>query len=283
MTLVHCYRCEVRDSYVHHSSNYWPGGLAYGISVGGHSTSSLVENNVAHTLNKPILGEVTGGGNVYGYNYVDEAILGRATGDWQESGIDASHAAFSHWDLFEGNLAPNLGTDSTHGNNGWMVFFRNHATGRNSSGFTTGNIRGIGVDGWNLADTSIGNVLLEPNLRNRGKAAVQLSTTRATLEAPAAYRLGANAWDRKTGAGPQYGSFDDGTTQRAFYRHLDFDHATGTLYRNPDNPACVLPASLYLEGKPAFFGQLEFPWIDPLGPVKVKKLPAKARFDAGEP
>jgi hypothetical protein len=164
-----------------------------------------------------------------------------------------------------------------------MVFFRNHATGRNSSGFTTGNIRGIGVDGWNLAHTSIGNVLLEPGLRNRGKAAVLLSTTRATLDAPAAYRLGANAWDRKTGAAPQYGSFDDGTVQRAFYRHLDYDHATGTLYRNPAAPACVLPASLYLEAKPSFFGDLEFPWVDPLGSVKVKKLPAKARFDAGDP
>ena len=42
-----------------------------------------------------------------------------------------------------------------------------------------------------------------------------------------------------------------------------------------------LPNSLYLTAKPAFFGTLPWPWVDPAGATKTHTLPAKARFDAG--
>jgi hypothetical protein len=313
--LFHCYRCEVRDSYVHHSSDYHPGGNAYGISIEAQSSDCLVENNVVYMLNKPIVGRATGGGNVVAYNYVDEAVLGSPTGPWQETAIDAGHAAFSHGDLYEGNLAPNLGTDSTHGNNGGIVFFRNWAFGRNTSGHASGNLRAIGVDGWSREHTSIGNVLLQPgmaawrqesagneSLRRQLRIAlrdllsrlglrpppaisspVQFSTTGATLDNPAAYRIGTNCWDRTTGQGPEYGRWDDGTALRLFYRHMDFDYASNAVYYDPANPVRTLPDSLYLEGKPAFFGALPWPWVNPVGVMKVETLPAKARFDAGRP
>jgi hypothetical protein len=310
VSLFHCYRCEVRDSYAHHSGSYSPGGHAYGISIEGQSTDCLVENNIAYMLNKPIVGEATGGGNVIAYNYVDEAVLGSPTGEWQETAIDASHAAFSHWDLYEGNLAPNIGTDSTHGNSGFAVFFRNWAFGRNTSGHTSRNLRAVGIDGWAREHTSIGNVLLQPGmtswrppegddgfrrLRNAAlaalglrspaaiSAAVQLSTTSATLDNPAAYRIGTNCWEKSTGRGPRYGRWDDGTALRLFYRHLDFDYATSSVYQNPANGVRTLPDSLYLVGRPAFFGALPWPWVDPLRTTKVHTLPAKARFDAGTP
>ena len=311
VSLFHCYRCEVRDSYAHHAQSYAPGGHAYGISVEAQSTDCLVENNVVYLLNKPIVGEATGGGNVIAYNYVDEAVLGSPTDEWQETAIDASHAAFSHSDLYEGNLAPNIGTDSTHGNSGWIVFFRNWAFGRNTSGHTSRNLRAVGIDGWAREQTSIGNVLLQPGMaswrppgdeeslfrraRNAVLAAlgmrspaaissaVQFSTTGATLDNPAAYRIGTNCWDKATGRGPRYGRWDDGTALRLFYRHLDFDYATSSVYENPENPVRTLPDSLYLEGRPAFFGVLPWPWVDPLGTTKVHTLPAKARFDAGTP
>ena len=44
-----------------------------------------------------------------------------------------------------------------------------------------------------------------------------------------------------------------------------------------------LPDSLYLTHKPAFFGSQEWPWVDAVGAIKVRTLPAKARYDAGQP
>ena len=77
--------------------------------------------------------------------------------------------------------------------------------------------------------------------------------------------------------------WDDGTALRLFYRHMDFDYATNSVSYNPETPVHTLPASLYLGEKPAFFGDLPWPWVDPLGTPRVHTLPAKARFDAGTP
>ena len=43
-----------------------------------------------------------------------------------------------------------------------------------------------------------------------------------------------------------------------------------------------LPSSLYLSGKPAFFGSYQWPWVDPMTGT-IYTLPAKARYDAGTP
>ena len=69
------YRCVIRDSYVHGSTDENPGGQAYGIVVGAGSSACLVENNISVNNNKPIALNSTGGGNVIAYNYVDDAVL----------------------------------------------------------------------------------------------------------------------------------------------------------------------------------------------------------------
>ena len=86
--------------------------------------------------NKPIVLDTIGGENVIAYNYVDQAIIMGTR--WQENALDGAHQTFSHFDLFEGNWAPNVGSDSTHGNAGWMTFFRNYTSGRNSFSYNIG-------------------------------------------------------------------------------------------------------------------------------------------------
>jgi hypothetical protein len=44
----------------------------------------------------------------------------------------------------------------------------------------------------------------------------------------------------------------------------------------------ILPDSLYLTGKPAFFGSNNWPWVDPTTGVTYT-LPAQARYSAGTP
>jgi len=57
----------------------------------------------------------------------------------------------------------------------------------------------------------------------------------------------------------------------------------GTGVGTTPNPVPVIPDSLYLNSKPAFFGSNVWPWVDPFGSTKTYTLPAKARFDAGTP
>ena len=122
------FRCEYRDSYVHDATNIRQGGGAYGLGFMTYSSECLIENNVIYNLNKPVQARVSGGGNVCGYNYIDDAWTG-ADPKTQETGIDFGHSSFPHHDLYEGNWVPQIGADNVWGNSGWCTAFRNWATG----------------------------------------------------------------------------------------------------------------------------------------------------------
>ena len=64
VSLTGTYRCVVRDGYFHHSANYGFGADCYGIVLRCGASENLVENNIVRWMNKPILFDVTGGGNV---------------------------------------------------------------------------------------------------------------------------------------------------------------------------------------------------------------------------
>ncbi|MEO0479609.1 MAG: LamG-like jellyroll fold domain-containing protein [Planctomycetota bacterium] len=303
------YRCEIRHSYFHESSSYVQGANGYGIVVGG--SENLVEDNVVVTLNKPIVCESTQGGNVIAYNFVDNAVIpdpprdgqpvipDQEDGFFQEAAI-STHASFCNWDLFEGNQTPNITIDSTHGNNGWEVAFRNWCFGRNGNGYASAYERAISVDGWNWEVTSIGNVLWVPGANAEISPSEVLFTPglgRSPLSGGPewVYLIGSNAWNPNNGSKPgadhvdggtRYPLWPDGFASQWFHRHLDFDYATSTQFVNPESSVSTLPNSLYLESAPAFFDGFTWPWIYPSGESheqRVLQLPAKVRYDAGVP
>jgi len=285
VALTRAYRCVVRDSYVHHARSIVNGGGAYGIAIQSGSSANLVENNVCVWLNKPIVMNVSGGGNVVAYNFVDNAMINGTA--WQENAIDGCHQAYSHSDLFEGNSAPNIGSDSTHGSAGWHLFFRNHAFGRNSmpynvgggvTGLPTQNLRAAGVDALSREHTFLGNVLVAVDVGG-GTIYEKTGTNHPSGPAPV-YRLGDN------GNGGAGGSWDTGQAAAFTYRNGNWDNLSGAVLWDPGTTRRDLPSSLYLTAKPAFFGDLAWPWLDPLGATaaeRIKVLPAQARYAAGTP
>jgi hypothetical protein len=257
------YRCVIRESYAHGSTDENPGGQAYGIVIGAGSSANLVENNISVENNKPIALNSTGGGNVIAYNYVDEAVLWNSPG-WQENAIDDAHANFTHHDLIEGNWTANLGGDSTHGGSGWQTHLRNYANGVNSSGGMNGNLRAVGLDGWTHFHAYIGNVLSGGNV---------YQTTPSSQGGTPIYQLGNNAGN--------CGCWDNGYAAAHIYRDGNWDSVNRAVVWA--NGARSIPPSFYLTSKPAFFGTLAWPWVDPVGTTRVLTLPAKARYDAGTP
>jgi hypothetical protein len=87
------------------------------------------------------------------------------------------------------------------------------------------------------------------------------------------WRLGYNNDDWSAPADPNVTS--------TVLREGNFDYFTNTV--KWDRTPQVLPVSLYLTSKPAFFGSNPWPWVDPSGTTKVATLPARARFDAMRP
>jgi hypothetical protein len=260
--LGRCYRCVIRDSYVHESRDQNPGGQAYGIAIGTGSSACLVENNISINNNKPIVSIASGGGNVIAYNYVDNAVIWNSPG-WQENAIDDGHGAFTHHDLIEGNWTPNIGSATTHGNSGWHVHFRNYATGRNSSGNVTGNLRAVGVDAWTHESAFVGNVLRGGNV---------YETNPSSRNGTPIFALGNNFMFG--------GNWDNGYAKSHIWRDGNWDSVNGrTVWVSG---AKTLPPSLYLASKPVFFGTRTWPWVDPNSGT-VGTLPAKARYDSGTP
>jgi FG-GAP-like repeat len=260
--LARCYRCVVRESYAHGSTDENPGGQAYGIVVGTGSSADLIEDNISINNNKPIALNETGGGNVIAYNYVDQSALWNSPG-WLENGIDDSHASFTHNDLIEGNWANNIGSDTTHGNSGWQVHLRNYSNGNNLlGGPMSANLRAVGMDAWSGYSAFIGNVLM-------GGTVYQ--TTPTSQNGTPIYQLGNNA---------PYGGWDNGYALAHIYRDGNWDNVTNGVVWAAS--ARAIPNSFYLTFKPAFFGNNQWPWVDPVAGL-THTLPAKARYDAGTP
>jgi hypothetical protein len=268
------YRFVVRDSYVHHSGNYGYGVGCYGIVLRFQTADALVENNIARYVNKPILFNASGGGNVVAYNYVDDSW---ATPGWQEVNIDC-HCNFPHMELIEGNYAPHMGATSTHGNAGYLTYFRNYSSTQfHEITGQTGNVAAIELDTYSVGMNVAGNVLGRAGLTSL----YEQSSSDGTCGTPHMYLLGSGygtsgcSWSPNPSSDPAVSTL---------LRHGNFDYATNSTIWNPNNPSRLIPQSLYLMGTPGFWPiGTPWPWVGPDLTPMVGTLPAKDRFDRMPP
>jgi hypothetical protein len=275
----HSYRCEVRDSYLHDSYYYNNGGAGYGFDVTFASSDNLIENNISIRFNKVINCRASGGGNVIAYNYMDDGAMNSAP-NWVETGLQASHYPTPHFELFEGNYCFNMDPDFTEGNAIDITYFRNQASGlrRNTPRFLhdVGNRRMAGAMKGHYWYNFVGNVL--------GFAGMQPTPPEGWV-----YE-GSPPWADTPITVWRIGYWSDGMdtydpqVAATIIRDGNYDYVTTSVHwHQTPGFAGTLPDSLYLTHKPAFFGTHEWPWVDALGAIKVRTLPAKARYDAGEP
>ena len=269
VSLTGTFRVVVRDSHFHNSANYGFGADCYGIVLRCGAADNLIENNIARYMNKPIMFNVSGGGNVVAYNYADNSWATPAA--WQEVNID-THCAFPHMELMEGNYAPHMGASITHGNAGYMTYFRNYASSQfappavaGSTDNQTGNISALQFDTGDIDMTVIGNVLGSATATSLGTAPVSASYAGYSSDTPCIFELG--------------GSTDVSST--SLIAHGNYDTVTAGVMWSPSIVTHTLPASLFLTAKPAWWPSASpWPWAgSDLSPM-VGTLPAKARSDS---
>jgi hypothetical protein len=268
------FRCVLRDSWVHDTPEPFPGGNGYLLSLARYTADSLVENSIFTNGNKVMVMRATGGGNVVAYNYFDNGYIGDNTG-WMETGLNASHMTTPHYELFEGNQAFNIDGDDTWGGAVYNTFFRNHATGKRRSYPDTSGRRAIGLMYGHYYYSFVGNVLGYEGMNAAPFSSFAYEDTYPWQDDPVGlWRLG---YSPENWLAPA-----DARVVATTHRHGNFDYATGTVHWEPGFDR-ALPDSLYLAGKPSFFGSRRWPWVDPGGPTRLYVLPARARFDAGRP
>jgi len=266
---------EISESYVHDAAWAQPGGAGYAISLSDGASEALVENSIIVKANKVMVARSAGTASVFGYNYADDGYINTNTA-WIEVGLNASHMVGSHHVLFEGNYGFNFDSDKTHGNAIYHTVFRNHLRGVRkdfSDGTATnGPKRCAGATYYSYWHSFIGNVLGAP-----GQMTGWVYES-GDLDTPSIYKFGWDDWAPYP--------VDPKVTQTAV-RHGNYDYLTNTVHWDPAFSERVLPSSLYLTQKPAFFSAgkgYTWPWVDPLGATtQLYELPAKARYDAGTP
>lgn len=308
-------RVLVTGSYLHNCIDCQNNGNEYPIGVSSASTEVLLENNVIVFGGKGMVGRA-GSGNVVVNNYVDKTFYEAAViGDYfSDMSLNGSHYAGTHGWLFEGNWTNNCDGDDTHGNAFLHTFFRNQCTGLRTTfvdpsnsltvndcagtGFsapgntptTTGPQRAGGPMAFNYRYAFVDNVF--------GQSGMQSCSGGAFVYGAGATQFNRSIWH--TGwTGGEWGTNPDpnlnGVNGTPFiFRNGNFDYVNSAIVDNASGFAHAFPNSLYYSSQPAYFTTggcaYTWPWIDSTSGTPVKSnscsgpgLPAKARYDAGQP
>jgi hypothetical protein len=276
-------RFTLEGSYLHHSRVYQTNNNAYSVSLAMQTSDSLVWDNTVWFKNKNVVLEASGGGNVVAYNYIEDPVIAQS-GDsvqtnWMEMCLDGSHLSHPSFDLFEGNLVAKMGAAETHGNAGDQTFFRNYSKGNRLHPISDSpSVAAVMLNRYMRRMNFVGNVL---SVRGVGTNAIYAPTWNGDnvpsgqISAPKIWSLGLDGYDGNWG-GPR-----DPTVEQELIRIANWDAVRAQV---DETPSETLPDSLFLPGKPSFFGSNPWPWVNPFGATaadRLKTLPAKARFDAG--
>lgn len=315
--LVECYRCEVRDSYMHETDNPDPGGSGYLFSLNNACSDCLVENNIMINGNKCIVMRCTGGGNVVAYNYMDDAF-GAGFPFAPEAGVNAGHFTTPHMELLEGNYSHQYTGDSFWGGSIYITVHRNWLTGTRAAHPPLNTYAFISAGCTYLYGDYVGRVManVQAGSYYTSFTGNVLGTNGQVLngydshscfdsnELAFQYENLDNFLPTNTVPMWQMGTDQshqgvDGnavwvpSTYQTQLRQGNFDWFSGTQKwhgiggsdlhgGNPPPPRPLIPNSFYLSSTPPFFGVNPWPWVNPTTGATTT-LPAKARFDAGTP
>ncbi len=290
---------ELRHNFVHDQSDGGPNSEALDLFC--DTNWSLVIDNVCVAGGFPQINIGDGGsnpyysggfGNVIAYNYAVDAYYtdpptssdaGKMPAD-----ISTNHSPHTMYNLVEGNFVGRFGSDGYHGSGSHTLLFRNVATA--TSRWTgVDHAVAIAIDRRNTYYAIVGNVLGVP-----GSPASMIFATESGWSGSALYRLGFPdvGNDGYDGTYPPMALVHGDGGPRDLYVDRDdtalgttliegnWDSVSGTRSWTVDPEPLV--DSYFLTERPAFFGSLAWPPVDPDAPsADPTILPAGYRYVNG--
>lgn len=223
-----------------------------------------------------IFGDGTGQGlgNVIAYNYVTNTTPG-----WWD--ISVNHGPHNMYNLIEGNVIHWYKDDGYFGSSSHNTLFRNRIDWQ------------IGLKHFCNYYNIVGNVLGTIGLNDVYESSLNgpFESSIYELGYP---NIGNQNWSGTVGptTPPDYRGLPntlDGTQQRdlnvkaTLLRHGNFDYVNNHTMWDPAIPDHTIPNSLYLPGKPSWWGVLPWPPIGPDRSPMVSQIPAQQRFANGMP
>jgi hypothetical protein len=196
-----------------------------------------------------------------------------------QSGYFGCHGTHPFMNLYEGNFGNEFQTDFYWGSSSHQTLFRNYFTGTDVD--VTSNRKAVSLDSHSVSNNVVGNVLGSPGL------AWAYENTNAGFGQNVIWRLGFPMIGNNT-----YTNLDppainvealDTNVKATLLRHGNYDQSTRAITWDPTIADHTIPASLYLAGKPAWFGGRPWPPFDPAHAASAAgtNLPAGYRFVYG--
>jgi hypothetical protein len=270
-------RCEISRCSFDGRSLSGPNGA--GVLWEG-SSCGLVEDNIIKQVSAHIQVNLGSSGNVFAYNFLSDSTL---VGEYGPS-ITGNHGPHNSFNLYEGNIAPNYQSDGYYGSSSESTLFRNWLHGDNP---TRPPRYVVSLNRFCRMYSMIGNVIGRPTRAAPSLGLVQLGYPNIGNS----YYVGfaepsvGDWWvDYGTVTGPggyQELDRDVGNSTERRHTHLVSD-AGGGIDPAEDIRPDTLPASLCHPAKPAWFGSLAWPPIDPENPAyDFSAIPAGYRFVHG--
>jgi len=266
----------IRDSYFYATQN--AASESYGIEE--YMTSdNLIENNILHHIAVPMQTN-SGSGSVFGYNYSFDDFY-EVSPTWQQAS-SYLHGAGTDMVLHEGNEGTGLDGDDVHGSHNFVTAFRNYYIGWEQGKFEQTNP--IKLYTFNRYMNVVGNVLgkvgyhnnYQWNVSGLGEETSIYSLGSATLDSPADLLVATTLL--------RWGNYD---TVTGLSRFVATEVPSGIgLFANPVPNNRNLPASMYHQGKPNWWGSNRWPAIGPdvsggFGPGgHVYRNPAHVCYDS---
>ena len=289
---------EIRDSYFHMNQASAPEN--YGLEV-DDTSQSLFENNILDALAAGIIVSWSSSGNVIAYNY----SINDSPGSQVLGQTLSNHSVHAFMNLWEGNTVPKFVSDVIWGSASHQTLFRNRISGTlqpfAASGSTTLWSNGnwpVGLEAWHRDFNFIGNVLGTAGVQNGYQAA---TVADAALVGATHYNTSCACCSCGMGVAPIYvlgywNSWSPSANPDKFdplvlstlLRWGNYDYFSASTHWDaqelPVGEAApaehTLPASLYLAGKPGWFGPVAWPPIGPDVSGMANQLPAQLCYEA---
>lgn len=294
---------ELRHNFMHDQTNGGPN--SEGLDLLTDVNWSAVIDNICVAGGFPQINIGDGGagpnyaggfGNVIAYNYVVDAYYtDPPTGAYHgimAADVGTNHSPHAQFNLVEGNYMGKFGSDGYHGSGSHTVLLRNVVTGRNRWTNATDRIA-VQIDRRNLYYALVGNVVGrvgEPATYEYLTTSLSSDVNNSTI-----YRLGFPDGGNQGFVGvfpPTPIPHSDGGPRDLYVGRTNTTYGTTIIEGNWNSvlarqdwtiaPAPI-PDSLFLSAKPAWFGNLAWPPVDPARPVTGDPtiIPAGYRYVYG--
>ncbi len=254
---------EFTKVFINDSPDYEPnhGGILLGNGAGYSSSSVAIYDCI---FNKVLPGiEVNGGssGCVIAYNYIRDP---RYQTTAQSIGLDMNHGPQCMMNLYEGNIVNQISSDGYFGGSAYDTLLRNWSTGWTET-FTNYNSRPLFLAHWTIGYNVIGNVF---GITNFTPDIVYETSKDSDFATSSIYMFGYPGTFSYSTTRPPYSVRDkyialDLNVTNTMILHGNWESKTKTVTWASSIPDRSIPDSLYLTSKPAWFGTLTWPPVEP--------------------